>query len=160
MYHATARVNSLDIEEEAIEVLFEFTRPVVFGDKVSRTIGTAQAAKWKAMKKKSFIRLPPGGLRQHCLRANYLAYLVHRPSLKDHPSPLGHGWELASGHCHAVYHTCPTIPTQLPEPELSEDSGEDEDNDDEEDCCVPRRCDDSSESGDMDSIDSTSDAEC
>ena len=37
---------------------------------------------------------------------------------------------------------------------------EDEDNDDEEDCCVPRRCDDSSESSDMDSIDSTSDAEC
>ena len=31
------------------------------GDKVSRTMGTAQAAKWKAMKKKSFIRLPPGG---------------------------------------------------------------------------------------------------
>ena len=47
-----------------------------------------------------------------------------------------------------VMHTRPTLPTQLPEPELSEDSGEDEDNDDEEDCCVPRRCDDSSESSD------------
>ena len=57
----SARVNSLDIEEEAIEELFEFTRLVVCGDKVSRTMGTAQAAKWKAMKKKSFIRLPPGG---------------------------------------------------------------------------------------------------
>ena len=55
-------------------------------------------------------------------------------------------------------HTRPTLPT--PEPELSEDSGEDEDNEDEEDCCVPRQCDDSSESSDMDSIDSTSDAEC
>ena len=54
----SARVNSLDIEEEAIEELFEFT---LCGDKVSRTMGTAQAAKWKAMKKKSFIRLPPGG---------------------------------------------------------------------------------------------------
>ena len=62
-------------------------------------------------------------LRQHCLRANYLAYLVETSS-------LGHGWELASGHIR------PTLPTQLPEPELSEDSGEDEDNDDEEDCCV------------------------
>ena len=80
--------------------------------------------------------------------------------ITPHPSSLGHGWELASGHCHAVCHTRPTLPTQLPEPELSEDSGEDEDNDDEEDCCVPRRCDDSSESSDMDSIDSTSDAEC
>ena len=31
------------------------------GDKVSRTMGTAQAVKWKAMNTKSFIRLPPGG---------------------------------------------------------------------------------------------------
>ena len=68
--------------------------------------------------------------------------------------------ERPRGHCRAVCHTCPTLPTQLPEPELSEDSGEDEDNDDEEDCCVPRQCDDSSESSDKDSIDSTSDAEC
>ena len=54
----SSRLNSLDIEEEAIE---EFTRLVVCGDKVSRMMGTAQAAKWKAMKKKSFICLPPGG---------------------------------------------------------------------------------------------------
>ena len=45
-----------------------------------------------------------------------------------------------------------TLPTQFPEPELSEDSEEDEDNDDEEDNCVPWRCDDSSESSDTDSI--------
>ena len=50
--------------------------------------------------------------------------------------------------------------SRLPEPELPVDSGEDEDNDDEEDCCVQRRCDDSPESSDTDSIDSTSDAEC
>ena len=93
-------------------------------------------------------------LRQHCLCANYLAYLVHHPSLKDHPSPLGHDWELA---CRAVCHTRPTLPTQPPEPELSEDSGEDEK------IMMTRKtvmCDDSSESSGMDSIDSTSDAEC
>ena len=75
-------------------------------------------------------------LRQHCLLAKYLAYLVHHPSLKDHPIPLGHGWELAMVvmHCRAVCHTHPTLLTQLLEPELSEDSEEDEDNDDEEDC--------------------------
>ena len=43
------------------EKLFELTRLVICGDKVSRTMGTAQAAKWKAIKKKSFIRLTPGG---------------------------------------------------------------------------------------------------
>ncbi len=75
--------NSLDIEEEAIEELFEFTRLVIYGDKMSRTMGTARAAKWKALKKKSFIHLPPDvdSLRQHCL-------LVHHPALKDHPPPL------------------------------------------------------------------------
>ena len=59
--------------------------------------------------------------------------------------------------------TRPALPTYLPECELSEDSEEDEsdeDNDDEEDNCVPRRCNDSSESSDMNSINSTSDAEC
>ena len=45
----------------AREELFGFTRLVVCGDKVSRTMGTAQVAKWKAMKNKSFIRLPPDG---------------------------------------------------------------------------------------------------
>ena len=128
-------------------------------------MGTARATKWKAMKKKLFIHLPPDAdsLHQHCLRANYLAYLVLHPSLKDHPSPLGHGWELASSRCRPVRHTHPALPTHLPEPELSEDSEEvesNEDNDDEEDNCVPRRCDDSSESSDTDSIDSISDAEC
>ena len=52
--------NSLDIEDKAIEELFEITRLVICGDKVSRTMGTDQVAKSKAMKKKSFIRLPPG----------------------------------------------------------------------------------------------------
>ena len=44
--------NSLDIEEEAIEELFKFTRTVIYNDKISKTTGTARAAKWKAMKKK------------------------------------------------------------------------------------------------------------
>ena len=41
------------------------------------------------MKKESFVRLPPNAdsLRQHCLRANYLAYLVRHHNLKQHLSP-------------------------------------------------------------------------
>ena len=42
----SSRVNSLDIEEEAIEELFELTRLVVCGDKVSRTI-------WEQLKLRS-----------------------------------------------------------------------------------------------------------
>ena len=81
---------SLELEEEVLEELFQFTRLLVYGDKKS---AEARATKWKQMKNKSFIRLPPDAdsLHQHCLRANYLAYLVRHPSLKHHPSPLGHG---------------------------------------------------------------------
>ncbi|KAJ3585747.1 hypothetical protein NHX12_014466 [Muraenolepis orangiensis] len=88
--------DSLDLEEEVVEELFKFTRHVIYGDKKSSTMAEARAAKWKRMKNRSFTRLPPDAdsLRQHCLRANYLAYLVRHPSLKQHPSPLGHGWEL------------------------------------------------------------------
>ena len=88
----------------------------------------AHATKWKGMKKnKTFIRLPPdsNSLRQHCLRANYLAYLVRHPSLKCHPSPLGHGWELVDGRCRSVRHTCPALPTHLPALGPGEDSDED-----------------------------------
>ena len=82
--------NSLDIAEEAIEEMFKVTRIVIYNNKISKTMGTALAAKWKTMKRKSFIRLSPDvdSLCQHCLRANYLAYLIHRLSLKVHPLPL------------------------------------------------------------------------
>ena len=129
---------------------------------MTKTMGTARTAKWKAMKKKSFIRLPPvvDSLRQHCLRANYLAYLINHPSLKDHPSPLGHGWELISGRCRPVHHTRPALPAHLPEPrEDSEENESNEDSHDEEDNWIPQQGDDSSslESSDIESLDPLTD---
>ena len=88
-----------------------------------------------------------------CINIAFVPTTWLNPSLKDHPSPLGHDWELA---CRAVCHTRPTLPTQLPEPELSETVGKMK-------IMMTRKtvvCDDSSESSDVDSIDSTSDAEC
>ena len=85
---------------------------------------------------------------------------MHHPSLKNHPSPLGHGLEASQWSLSCCLLHTSTLPTQLPEPELSEDGEEDKDNDDEEDNYVTQRYDDSSESSDTDSIDSTSDAEC
>ena len=86
----------------------------------------AHAAKWKTMKNKLFMRLPPDAdsLRQHCLRTNYLAYLVRHPSMKQHPSPLGHGWELVGGCCRPVRHRRPALPMNLPTPGPAE-QGED-----------------------------------
>ena len=62
--------DSLDIEEEVIEELFQFTRHVIYGDRKSTTMAEARSVKWKTMKKNSFILLPPDAdsLRQHCIR--------------------------------------------------------------------------------------------
>ena len=84
---------SLDLEEEVVE---QFTRHVIYGDNKSSTIAEDRAAKWKRMNNKSFIYLPPDAdnLRQHCLRANYLAYLMcHRPrsTIHRHVDKLGAG---------------------------------------------------------------------
>ena len=98
---------SFDLEKDVVEQLFEFTHDMSSSE--------ARTAKWKRMKNKSIIRLPPyaEGLRQHCLRAKYLAYIMRHPSLRHLPSPLGHGWELVGGTCRPVRHTRPPLPTLL-----------------------------------------------
>ena len=80
---------------------------------------------WRVwIKNKSFIiRLPPD---EDSLLANYLAYLVHHHSLKHHPSPLGHDWELVGGRCSSVRHTRPALPVNIPAPEQADDSEDDE----------------------------------
>ena len=104
-----------DLEEECIQELLKFTREVIYGDFHSDTMGKARAMKWRSQKKKSFCRLPPDEdcLRNHVKRANYLAYLLRNPSLKDHPSPLGKGWELVNGLCRPVRHHTPALPDYL-----------------------------------------------
>ena len=52
------------------------------------------------------------------------SFIIEIPSLKDHPSPQGHGWELTSGRCRPVCQTHPALPAHLPEPELMKDSEE------------------------------------
>ena len=51
--------DSLDLVKEVEQEFFAFTRQVIYGDKKSSTMAEAHATKWKTMKKKSFIRLPP-----------------------------------------------------------------------------------------------------
>jgi hypothetical protein len=138
--------DNIEIEEEVLQELFQFTRHVIYGDKKSMNMAEARAAKWKTLKSKSFIRLPPDAdsLRQHCLRANYLAYLVRHPSMKRHHSPVGHGWELVGSHCRPIRHTRPALPMHLPQPgpaeeiELSEED-ESEEWDEERDDYARRR---------------------
>ena len=77
------------------------------------------------MKNKPFIRFlsDADSLRQHCLRANYSAYLMCHPSLKPHISPLGPGWEPVGGPSRPVRHTRPALPTHLPAPGPEEENG-------------------------------------
>lgn len=161
--------DSLDLEEEVLEKLFQFTRHVIYGDKKSSTMAESRAVKWKAQKNRSFARLPPDedSLRQHCLRANYLAYLARHPLKKHHPSPLGHGWELVDGHCRPVRHTRPALPTHLPasappdesyEEETDVDESEEDEgkSGDEENDYAQRRREESSESDDSESSETES----
>jgi len=101
------------------------------------------SAKRKTMKNKSFILLPPDAdsLRQHCIRANYLAYLVRHPVKLHHPSPIGHGLELSAGRCRPVRHTMPALPLQLPVQTPAEESDDDAGDDgcEDEDDDVQRR---------------------
>ncbi|KAK7071756.1 hypothetical protein SK128_013150 [Halocaridina rubra] len=120
--------DNLDLDEEVVEDLFEFTRHVIYGNHKSKSMAEAHTKNWKSMKNKLLLFLPPNedSLCQHCLHANYLAYLVRHPSLKHHPSPIGHAWELVDGCCLPVCHTQTALPKHLPVPSPTEASEEDE----------------------------------
>ena len=78
-----------------------------------------RASKWRAQKKKSITQLAPDtdSLRQHLVRANYLAYVQTYFQLKQHPSPLGHGWHLLKRLCLPVRYTQPFLPHTITLPE-------------------------------------------
>ena len=78
----------------------------------------------KKQKTKSLMRIPPDAdsLKQHIVRANYLAYIQCHPELRNNPSPAGHGWELFNNLCKPVRYTQPALPTGLPVPSHIEGS--------------------------------------
>lgn len=106
---------SLILEEDVLQSLMQFTQLIMYGDAGSKSMAEARAKKWKSLKNKNFSRLPPDedSLRQHCKRANYLAYIVRHPSIKNHPSPIGNGWEIISENCRPLRYTKPSLPYHL-----------------------------------------------
>ena len=116
---------NLPLNTDVLNELISYVIQFVYGDVHSSNLDSARAAKWKGQKKKSLMRLPPDfdSLTQHIMRANYLAYIQTHPELKDHPSPIGHGWELVNGSCRPVRHTQQSLPhsmTVLAPPQLSD----------------------------------------
>ena len=53
------------------------------------------------------MHLPPDNdsLNLQKLCANYLAYVQRHAELRNHPSPIGHGWEMMNGHSKPVRYT-------------------------------------------------------
>ena len=85
---------SLPLNDGILDELKYYVVRYVYGDVRSSSLDMARAAKWKRMKKKSLMCLPPDddSLNQHIMRANFLAYIQRHPELIRHPSPIGHGW--------------------------------------------------------------------
>jgi hypothetical protein len=145
----------LVLTQQVISDLEQFVLQYVYCDTKSKTLGEARAAKWRAQKKKSTIRLVPDldSLRPHLERANYLAYLLKHYLHKSHPSPIGHGWHLVNGLCKPIRSTKPPLPPsiQLPtSPQAennSDDSSESEDSD--SDSCSSYAYSDSCSDSDM-----------
>ena len=106
----------------------------MYGDNKSQSMAEARTTKWKSQKAKNFSRLPPdeASLRQHIKQANYLAHLIRHPSIKAHPSPVGHGWAIINGLCRPVRCTKPALPNNLTS--HIETKGTEEHNSDEGEC--------------------------
>ncbi|KAJ8375735.1 hypothetical protein SKAU_G00063150 [Synaphobranchus kaupii] len=95
--------------------------------RVDVTCGQARASKWHKLKKCT-IHHPPDddSLNLHVERTNYITYCQLHYNLLEHPSPIGHGWELVNGKCRPVCHTLPPLPQQLTPHDCSDESSSDD----------------------------------
>ena len=93
-----------------------FTIRHVYNDKTSETLAEARASKWRVMKRKSTLRIPPDE-DSHMMkvkRANYQVYVLKNFAEPDAPpSPLDHGWCIQDGKCVPLRYSKPARPTHL-----------------------------------------------
>ena len=76
------------LSEEDIKKCSMFLINFIYADKTILTISQARGKKWKAMKNKTTLRLPPDedSFEQHLLRANYQAQIWYNFANSDAPS--------------------------------------------------------------------------
>ena len=62
------------------------------------------------------MHLPPDYVSRNLqiMHANYFAYIQRHPELRNHPSPIRHGWEMITGHCRPVRCTNVDLPVKRP----------------------------------------------
>lgn len=104
----------LPVPQDVLDNMEIFTIRYIYN--VSKSLSNARARKWRQMKKRSTLRLPPDK-DSHNLkvtRGKYQTYmLLHYGQVEPAPSPLGHGWTLENGKCIPVRHTKPALPKRL-----------------------------------------------
>ena len=103
---------NLHLQENIKSEMRQFVIRKVYGETDFETCGHARASKWSRMKKKRTARLPPDedSLNQHLERTNFISYCQLNYHLMEHPSPIGHGWDIINGKCRPVRHSCPALP--------------------------------------------------
>ena len=74
----------LNIDENSMQDLLHFTRTIIYGDEKSQSMAKSRAEKWQA----SSTSLQVGKL---------LLYITLHPTIRNHPSPCGNGWEMVNG---------------------------------------------------------------
>lgn len=129
-----ARVgDSLELEDKVRADMKAFVLSIIYGESADVTCGQARASKWHKLKKKCMIRLPPDddSLNLHIERTNFIAYCQLHYNMLEHPSPIGHGWQLVNGKCRPVRHTLTPLPQQLTRRDCIDVSSDDSNSDDE-----------------------------
>ena len=91
----------VELDDEVRADMKAFVICNVYAESGDVSCGQARASKWHKLKKKSTMRLPPdsNSLDFHVERTNYITYCQHHYNLLEHPSPIGHGWEIMNGKC-------------------------------------------------------------
>ncbi|MCG8430912.1 MAG: hypothetical protein MJA29_07055 [Candidatus Omnitrophica bacterium] len=122
---------NLDLEDDVREDMKTFVVCKIYGEKEKN----ARAAKWRRMKRKSTARLPPDedSLNHHLERTNYITYCQRNYSLKEHPSPIGQGWEVINGKLKPVRYNDTALPDELRQQESRLDNSESESSGDDDD---------------------------
>ena len=87
------------LSDDALNEVNIYVMRSVYGHVRYFSLDVLRAEKWHCQKKKSPTRLPPDDdcLKQHIMRANFLAYIHHHPELRDLPSHVGYGGALVNG---------------------------------------------------------------
>ncbi len=89
------------LNDDVLHDLKSYIIRYVYGDARSSSLDLARAAKWQMQKKKFLMRLPPDDdstcIKQHIMRANYVAYIQRHPELSSHPSlsVMAGNWSMA-----------------------------------------------------------------